>query len=36
MSALIVDFDSIEQVGNDLLITAYPSNHQDNEINNNG
>ena len=22
--ALIVDFDSVEQVGNDLLITAYP------------
>ncbi|HEY4549730.1 MAG TPA: RibD family protein, partial [Bacillus sp. (in: firmicutes)] len=28
--SLIVDFDSVEQVGNDLLITAYPSKHQDN------
>jgi adenylyltransferase/sulfurtransferase len=24
----LVDFDSVERVGNDLLITAYPGKHQ--------
>ncbi len=36
MSPLIVDFDSVERVGNDLLITAYPGKQQDNETNQNG
>ncbi len=30
--ALIVDFDSVEHVGNDLLITAYPRKQQDQEF----
>ena len=34
--ALIIDFDSVERVGNDLLITAYPSKHQDIQNKQNG